>query len=49
MTEKGEGRSDVFAEINGDEVMVCPKSEQGFIITFDKTPAQVGVNKLVIV
>lgn len=41
MTEKGEGRSDVFAEIDGNEVTVCPKNETGFNIMFDKTPAQV--------
>ena len=39
MTE--EGRSDVFAAIDGDKVKVVPKREAGFKITFDKTEASV--------
>ena len=43
MTEKGEGRSDVFAEIDGDVVTVHPHNETGFEITLDKMPAQVNL------
>ena len=42
MTEKGEGRSDVFAEIDGDSISIFPQNASGFKITVDKTPAQVS-------
>ena len=42
MSEKGEGRSAVFAEIEGDEVAVQPIVNPDLTITFDKKPTKVS-------
>ena len=41
MTKRGEGRSQIFAEIVGNEVTVCSSDKTGFSVTFNKKPTQV--------
>ena len=41
MSEKGEGRSQVFAKIIGDEVIVQPIVNPDLSIAFDRKPTKV--------
>ncbi len=45
MTAKGEGRSQVYAQILADEVTLHLSEETGFTVEFDKSPTQVLVAK----
>ena len=42
MSAKGEGRSQVYAEIVGDVVEVHAKEKSGLAVLFDKRPTQVS-------
>ena len=46
MTKRGEGRSQVFAEITGDEVTVHSSEKTGFSVTFDKKPTKVCMYRI---
>ena len=41
MSAKGEGRSQVYAQIVGEVVNVQPNEEPGFSFSFDKKPMHV--------
>ena len=41
MSAKGEGRSDVYAQIVGEVVKIKPIDIAGLTISFDKKPTQV--------
>ena len=41
MSNKGEGRSQVFARILGDEVKLQSVETTGFLVDFDKIPTEV--------
>ena len=43
MSAKGEGRSQVFAQIVGDVIKVQPNGESGFTFLFDKKPTHVHI------
>ncbi len=45
MTAKGEGRSQVYAQILGEEVTLHSSEETGFTVEFDKSPTQVCIAK----
>ena len=42
MSAKGEGRSDVYAQIVGEVVKIHPKEIPGLTVSFDKKPTQVS-------
>lgn len=42
MSSKGEGRSDVYTQIVGDEVQVVANENAGSVVIFDKQPSQVS-------
>ena len=44
MSAKGEGRSQVYAQILGDEVELHSSEVAGFTVEFDRTPTQVWAN-----
>ena len=40
MSDKGEGKSQVYAEILGEAVKIVPSETAGFLVLFDKKPTQ---------